>query len=336
VEIYLTAEDDTLTEDEGFEEDGVLTDETAEENDGTLPGDEADLDAKAADGGEEKTPRKPKPINDVAPLWLKQTNECTEEEYKAFYHKVFTDFNEPLFWIHLNMDYPFRLKGILYFPKLKHDLEYIEGQVKLYNNQVFVADNIKEVIPEYLLLLKGVMDCPDLPLNVSRSFLQNDGGYISKKVADKLNSFYKKDRDKYNGYWDDISPFIKYGCIKEKDFYDKINEIVLFKTTSGDYATLKEFTERNKEKTDKTVYYVSNEQLQAQYVKMFKDQGMEAVLLTTNLDNPFMSYIENYEQDYKFNRIDSDISDALKDKEAETEAKLRKKCRWCLTGTTAW
>ncbi|MDR1663389.1 MAG: molecular chaperone HtpG [Clostridiales bacterium] len=267
----------------------------------------------------------PKPINDKHPLWQKQTNECTDEDYKAFYHKVFTDFNEPLFWIHLNMDYPFRLKGILYFPKMKHDLEYIEGQVKLYNNQVFVADNIKEVIPEYLLLLKGVMDCPDLPLNVSRSFLQNDGyvkkmsAYISKKVADKLNSLYKKDREKYNGYWEDISPFIKYGCIKEKDFYDKIKDIVLYKTTAGDLATLSEFTERNKEKTDKTVYYVSNEQLQAQYVKMFKDQGMEAVYLTTNLDNPFISYIESYEREVHFNRIDSDISDALKDKDAAVE-----------------
>ena len=257
------------------------------------------------------------PLNDPSPLWLKSANDCTDEEYKSFYQKVFLDFNEPLFWIHLNMDYPFRLQGILYFPKLKHELEYIEGQVKLYNNQVFVADNIKEVIPEYLLLLKGVMDCPDLPLNVSRSFLQNDAtvkkmsGYISRKVADKLNSLFKKDRDQYKSYWDDISPFIKYGCIKEQDFYAKIKGSALYKTTAGDYVTLEEFLERT---GNKTVYYVSNEQLQAQYIKMFKDQGLEAVFLTTQLDNPFISYVENYEreQEVQFNRIDSGLSDALK------------------------
>jgi len=262
----------------------------------------------------------PTPINDTKPLWLKSPNDCTDEEYKDFYKKVFMDFNDPLFWIHLNMDYPFRLTGILYFPKLKHELEYIEGQVKLYNNQVFVADNIKEVIPEYLLLLKGVMDCPDLPLNVSRSFLQNDktvkqmSGYISRKVADKLNSIYKKDREEYQSYWEDISPFIKYGCIKEQDFYSKIKTAVLYRTTSGDYANLDEFLERNKEKTDKKIFYVSNEQLQAQYIKMFKDQGLEAVFLATQLDSPFISYVENYERELEiqFNRIDSDLSDALK------------------------
>jgi molecular chaperone HtpG len=284
---------------------------------------EHDHEHEHEDEDEPKEPEGPKPINDTHPLWLKQTNDVTDEEYKAFYHKVFTDFNEPLFWIHLNMDYPFRLKGILFFPKLKHDLEYIEGQVKLYNNQVFVADNIKEVIPEYLLLLKGVMDCPDLPLNVSRSFLQNDGyvkkmsGYISKKVADKINSLFKKDREKFNGYWEDIAPFIKYGCIKERDFYDKIKPILLFKTTAGDLATLEEFTERNKDKTDKTVFYITNEQLQAQYVKMFKEQGLEAIYLNTNLDNPFISYLETYERDIKFNRIDADLTDALKDKDAD-------------------
>jgi len=276
---------------------------------------------------EEDTSQKPEPINDISPLWLKQPNECTDDEYKDFYRKVFMDFNEPLFWIHLNMDYPFRLKGILYFPKLRHELEYIEGQVKLYNNQVFVADNIKEVIPEYLLLLKGVMDCPDLPLNVSRSFLQNDGyvkkmsGYISRKVADKLNSLFKKDREQYQSYWDDISPFIKYGCLKEKDFYDKIKGAVLYKTTADDYVALEEFLERNKDKTDKKVFYVSNEQQQAQYIKMFKDQGLEAVYLTTQLDNPFISYVENYEQEseIQFNRIDSDLSDALKETGESTE-----------------
>ena len=270
---------------------------------------------------------KPEPINDTNPLWLKQPTECTDDEYKDFYRKVFMDFNEPLFWIHLNMDYPFRLKGILYFPKLRHELEYIEGQVKLYNNQVFVADNINEVIPEYLLLLKGVMDCPDLPLNVSRSFLQNDGyvkkmsGYISRKVADKLNSLFKKDREQYQSYWDDVSPFIKYGCLKEKDFYDKIKKAVLYKTTADDYVTLEEFLERNKDKTDKKVFYVSNEQQQAQYIKMFKDQGLEAVYLTTQLDNPFISYIESYEQELEiqFNRIDSDLSSALKETRESTD-----------------
>ena len=263
-------------------------------------------------------------INDTNPLWLKPAKECTDEEYKAFYRKVFNDFNEPLFWIHLNMDYPFRLKGILYFPKLKHDLEYMEGQVKLFNNQVFVAENIKEVIPEYLLLLKGTIDCPDLPLNVSRSFLQNDAtvkkmsGYISRKVADKLNGLFKKERETYNSYWDDIAPFIKYGCIKEKDFYDKIKNSLLYKTLSDEYVTLEEFTTTNAEKTGNTVFYTTNNQLQSQYIQLFKDQGLEAVQLNTNLDNPFMSYLETYETDIKFSRIDADLTDALKNSTEET------------------
>ena len=275
---------------------------------------------KSADESDDvvDVPQEPTPINETAPLWLKPANECTDEEYKAFYRKVFNDFNEPLFWIHLNMDYPFRLNGILYFPKLKHDLEYMEGQVKLFNNQVFVADNIKEVIPEYLLLLKGVMDCPDLPLNVSRSFLQNDAtvkkmsGYISRKVADKLNGLYKKDRETYNGYWDDIAPFIKFGCIKERELYDKIKGSVLYKTTGGAHMTLEEFTAENAEKTGKTVFYVTDALVQSQYIQMFKDQGLEAVLLNTNLDAPFISYLESYEPDVKFNRIDADITGALK------------------------
>jgi len=267
----------------------------------------------------------PTPINDTTPLWLKAAKDCTDEEYKAFYHKVFTDFNEPLFWIHLNLDFPVRLKGILYFPKLKHDLEYMEGQVKLFNNQVFVADNIKEVIPEYLLLLKGVLDCPDLPLNVSRSFLQNDKNvrdmakHISKKVADKLNSLFKKDRETYNGYWDDIAPFIKFGCIKEKELYEKIKGSVLYKTIEGKYKTLEEFATDNATTTEKTVFYVTNEQIQSQYIQMFKDQGLEAVLLTTNLDAPYISYLETYEPDIKFSRIDADITDALKESEEITQ-----------------
>ena len=279
---------------------------------------------KTEEKAEEKT--EPTPINDTSPLWQKPASECTDEEYKAFYHKVFSDFNDPLFWIHLNMDYPFRLKGILYFPKLKSDLEYMEGQVKLFNNQVFVADNIKEVIPEYLLLLKGVMDCPDLPLNVSRSFLQNDStvkkmsSYISRKVADKLNGLFKKDRETYNGYWDDIAPFIKFGCIKERELYDKIKGSVLYKTTGDKHMTLEEFTSENAEKTGKTVFYVTDQQLQSQYIQMFKDQGLEAVLLHTNLDTPFINYLEQYEPDVKFNRIDADLTDALKGtKEGEEE-----------------
>ncbi|MCL1844180.1 MAG: molecular chaperone HtpG [Defluviitaleaceae bacterium] len=286
----------------------------------------ADAAEEQPDGevGETTAPEPPKPINDTSPLWLKPAGDCTDEEYKTFYNKVFTDFNEPLFWIHLNMDYPFRLKGILYFPKMKHDLEYIEGQVKLFNNQVFVADNIKEVIPEYLLLLKGVMDCPDLPLNVSRSFLQNDAtvkkmsGYISKKVADKLNSLFKKDREKFNGYWDDIAPFIKYGCIKERELYDKIKGIVLYKTTEGKYQTLDEFTAADSS-DKKTVHYVTDEQLQSQYIQMFKEQNLDAVLLTTNLDAPFVNYLETYEPQIKFTRIDSDITGALKEEEKEGE-----------------
>ena len=266
----------------------------------------------------------PTPINDTNPLWLKPASECTDDEYKAFYQKVFMDFKPPLFWIHLNMDYPFRLKGILYFPSLKHDPEYLEGQVKLFNNQVYVADNIKEVIPEYLLLLKGVMDCPDLPLNVSRSFLQNDStvkkmaGYISRKVADKLNGLFKKDRDDYNSYWDDISPFIKYGCIKERDFYDKLRGSILYKTIDGRYLTLDELT-TNDENTEKKVYYVTDAQLQSQYINMFNDQGLMAVELTTRLDNPFISYLETYETGVKFLRIDSDITGALKDEGGEPE-----------------
>jgi len=289
------------------------------------------LDKDADPEAEPSEPSPPQPINDTHPLWLKPANECTDEEYKAFYQKVFMDFKPPLFWIHLNMDYPFRLKGILYFPSLKHDPEYMEGQVKLFNNQVYVADNIKEVIPEYLLLLKGVMDCPDLPLNVSRSFLQNDStvkkmaGYISRKVADKLNGLFKKDRDAYNGYWDDIAPFIKYGCIKEKDFYDKLKGSILYKTIDGKYLTLDELTpedtskeidEKNEDikdtKLPQAVYYVTDAQLQSQYINMFNEQGLTAVELTTRLDNPFISYLEMYEREVKFLRIDSDLTDALK------------------------
>jgi molecular chaperone HtpG len=266
----------------------------------------------------------PEPINDTQPLWLKKPSDCTDEEYKSFYHKVFTDFNEPLFWIHLNMDYPFRLKGILYFPKLKHELESIEGQVKLYNNQVFIADNLKEVIPEFLLLLKGTIDCPDLPLNVSRSFLQNDGyvtkisKYITKKVADKLNSLFRKSRDEYEKFWDDISQFIKYGCMREKDFFDKVKDSLLFKTTEDKFVTLEEYKDNCKDKHENKVFYVTDPHQQAQYIKLFKDNGMEAVILDTRLDVPFVNFMESYSGGVTFARIDSSVTDMLKSDDEET------------------
>ncbi len=263
-----------------------------------------------------------KPINNKTPLWTKQPSECTDKEYKDFYREVFHDFNDPLFWIHLNVDYPFNLKGILYFPKLKHELEAIEGQVKLYNNQVFIAENIKEVIPEFLLLLKGVIDCPDLPLNVSRSFLQNDGfvtkmsSYITKKVADKLNSEFKNDRETFTKYWDDINQFIKYGCIKDRSFYEKVNSSLLFKNINDDYITLDEYIEKSNSDDDKaTIYYATDLALQSQYVKMFKENNLDAFILPTKLDPPFISYIEQYNEKITFKRIDSDISDIFEEDE---------------------
>ncbi|OGO82059.1 MAG: molecular chaperone HtpG [Clostridiales bacterium GWC2_40_7] len=282
------------------------------------PKDKKDKD-KDKNEEEEGKKEEPKPLNDTHPLWLKNPKDCTDAEYKEFYTKVFHDFNEPLFWIHLNMDYPFNLKGILFFPKLKHEFETNEGQIKLYYNQVFVADNIKEVIPEFLLLLKGVIDCPDLPLNVSRSFLQNDGyvakisTHITKKVADKLTSIYENERESYNKYWDDINPFVKYGCIREAKFYDKAKDIVIFKTTNGDYVTLKDYLERNKEKHENKVFYVSDEKQQSQYIKIFREHDMEAVILTSMIDNHFIQFLEMKESSIKFTRIDSDLSDNLKE-----------------------
>ncbi len=272
----------------------------------------------------------PKPLNDTNPLYARKPSECTDEEYKEFYKKTFGDFNDPLFWIHLNMDYPFRLKGILYFPKLQHELETIEGTIKLYNNQVFVAENIKEVIPEFLLLLKGVIDCPDLPLNVSRSLLQNDGfviqisDYITRKVADKLNSLYKKENDNYVKFWDDISPFVKYGCLREPKFFDKMKDSIIYKTTSDDYISLKEYLERNKDKHENKVFYVSDALQQAQYIKLLKDNDIEAIYLTHSIDNPFMSHVEMQNKGVKFTRVDSDLSDTLKGEEVdkETQEKL--------------
>ena len=281
---------------------------------------EENTDAK--EEKEEKEPEAPKPINDTTPLWMKAPKDCTEEEYKAFYTKVFMDFNEPLFWIHLNVDFPFNLKGILYFPKLNHEFAGSEGQIKLYNNQVFVADNVKEVIPEFLMLLKGVIDCPDLPLNVSRSFLQNDGyvkkisAHITKKVADKLCEIYKKERDSYNRYWDDINMFIKYGCIRDEKFYDKVKDILIYKDLDGKYLTLNEYLDG---KENKTVYYVSDEAQQSQYINMFKQQGQNAVLLPTMMDTHFISFIEMKEQGVKFKRIDSSLSDELTDNSEQNE-----------------
>jgi molecular chaperone HtpG len=267
----------------------------------------------------------PEALNDVLPLYLKQPSACTDEEYKEFYRKTFRDFQEPLFWIHLNMDYPFNLKGILYFPKLSTEFDTIEGRIKLYNSQVFVADNIKEVIPEFLLLLKGVIDCPDLPLNVSRSFLQNDGftkkisDYITKKVADKLNGLFKTDREGFEKFWDDISPFIKYGSIKDDKFYEKVESILLYKTTDEKHVTIQEYLENHTGKLEKQVYYVSDPVQQAQYVGLLKEHGVEAVILDHSIDSAFISHIEAKKNDIHFKRVDSDISDLMKEQDQTDE-----------------
>lgn len=270
------------------------------------------------------------PLNDTNPLWLKSPKDCTDDEYKEFYRKVFNVFDEPLFWIHLNVDYPFNLKGILYFPKLKNEFELTEGKVKLYNNQVFVADNIKEVIPEFLLLLKGVIDCPDLPLNVSRSFLQNDrdvskiSKHIIKKVADKLKSLCKNQREEYNKFWDDIQIFIKYGCLKDDSFYEKVKECILFKTIDDEYITLQDYLEKCKEKHENKVFYVSDKEQQSQYIKLFKDYDLNAVVLNSSIDTHFISFMEYKENGVKFNRIDADLSDVLKDKNENKDSEENK------------
>ena len=267
------------------------------------------------------------PLNDTNPLWLKSPKDCTDEEYIKFYQQVFNVFDEPLFWIHLNVDYPFNLKGILYFPKLKNEFELVEGKVKLYNNQVFVADNIKEVIPEFLLLLKGVIDCPDLPLNVSRSFLQNDrdvskiSKHIVKKVADKLKSLCKNEREKYESFWDDIQVFIKYGCLKDEGFYDKIKEYILYKDLEGKYITLKDYLEYAKDKHENKVFYVVDKEQQSQYIKLFKEYDLNAVILDCTIDNNFITFLEYKESGVRFKRIDSDLSDVLKDKDEEKDEK---------------
>ncbi len=291
--------------------------------------------------------KRPVPINDIHPLWTKQPGDCTEEEYKKFYRTVFRDYKEPLFWIHLNMDYPFNLKGILYFPQINTEYDSIEGVIKLYNNQVFIADNIKEVIPEFLMLLKGVIDCPDLPLNVSRSALQNDGfvqkisEYITRKVADKLIGMCKTEKEDYEKYWDDISPFIKYGCLRDEKFCDRMNDYILFKDINDEYLTLPELMkaqeEEEEEKTEtedadvettepedvdeeeeyqdtrETIYYVTDVNQQGQYIRMFKEYGMDAVILDHVIDTSFISQLEQRNENYKFMRIDADVTDALKE-----------------------
>ncbi|MCI8541865.1 MAG: molecular chaperone HtpG [Lachnospiraceae bacterium] len=392
-EIYLSKADTTETqiikEDEKREDDEVLEviqPEKKEKQEKKEDAGEAESD-DAAEGDQEepeeepvklKIRKRPELLNETTPLWAKHANDCTKEEYLEFYRKVFHDYKEPLFWIHLNMDYPFNLKGILYFPKINMEYESIEGTIKLYNNQVFIADNIKEVIPEFLMLLKGVIDCPDLPLNVSRSALQNDGfvkkisEYISKKVADKLSGMCKTEKEEYDKYWDDISPFIKFGCLKDDKFCERMNDYILFKNLDGKYLTLPECLEvkpidtgdgengdgaendaaenggsavdengekveaevvadgadsgakdgeETEEKKEKTIYYVTDEQQQGQYIKMFRDNGMDAVILTHNIDQPFIQQLESKNEGVKFQRIDADVTDALK---AETDEEAAK------------
>ena len=322
VEIYFTNADEVLDTDEDDEVIDAEAEEVTEEN-------EEQSSEENKDGGEtEKKPKKeaPKPINETAPLWTKHPNDCTEEEYKDFYRNVFHDFKEPLFWIHLNMDYPFNLKGILYFPKLNNEYDTLEGTIKLYNNQVFIADNIKEVIPEFLMLLKGVIDCPDLPLNVSRSALQNDGfvkkisDYITKKVADKLAGMCKTEKEEYEKYWDDLAPFIKFGCLKDDKFNEKMSDYILYKNIKGKYLTLPEYLEAGKEKYENKVFYITNEQEQASYIKMFEDEGMDAVILNHNIDNPFITHLEQKNTNVKFLRIDADI-ESFKEEIPEEELK---------------
>ena len=349
-EIFLSKanaepEYDTIDEDDVLDTDTVVEHITEEPKEG----EEGEPKKKA------KIVRRPVSISDTHPLWTKNPSECTKDDYIDFYRKVFMDYKEPLFWIHLNMDYPFNLKGILYFPKINTEYDSIEGKIKLYNNQVFIADNIKEVIPEFLMVLKGVIDCPDLPLNVSRSALQNDGfvnkvaDYISKKVADKLNGMFKTDRENYEKYWDDISPFIKFGCLKDEKFGEKMKNSILYKNLDHKYMTLEDIikeakgedadvakAEETKEEETKTdaeeskdadakeeektrIFYVTDEVQQSQYINMFKAQGQDAIILTHNIDSAFITYLEQKHQEVQFLRIDADVHDSLKDEVAEDE-----------------
>lgn len=363
--IYLEKENaepeyETIPADEVTEKDTVIETiveearfEEKEQEDGTKEQVEVSPRTEKA-----KIVKRPVALNDTHPLWSKHPNECTDEEYKTFYRKVFQDYKEPLFWIHLNMDYPFNLKGILYFPKINTEYDSIEGTIKLYNNQVFIADNIKEVIPEFLMLLKGVIDCPDLPLNVSRSALQNDGfvqkisDYITKKVADKLSGMCKTDKESYEKYWDDISPFIKFGCLKDEKFCDKMNDYILFKNLEDKYLTLPEClkvedaeadassegeqtddsseteqtdnSEAEEKDTRRPVYYVTDVQQQGQYINMFKEQGMDAVILDHNIDTSFITQLERRNEKIRFVRIDADLTESLKEEVSEEELKEAK------------
>ncbi|MBO4996720.1 MAG: molecular chaperone HtpG [Lachnospira sp.] len=329
VEIYFTNADAALDTDEDENVVDVDAEETEEEGNEETSKD-SETSGKADEDKEEASdkPKKeaPKPINEPTPLWTKHPNDCSEEDYKEFYRNVFRDYKEPLFWIHLNMDYPFNLKGILYFPKLNNEYDTLEGTIKLYNNQVFIADNIKEVIPEFLMLLKGVIDCPDLPLNVSRSALQNDGfvkkisDYITKKVADKLAGMCKTDKEAYEKYWDDLSPFIKFGCLKDDKFNEKMTDYILYKNIEGSYVTLPEYLEAGKEKYENKVFYITDAQEQASYIQMFKEEGMDAVILNHNIDTPFITHLEQKNTDVKFLRIDADI-DNFKEEATEEELK---------------
>jgi len=355
VEIFLAKENaeqeyETIDESELTEDDVVVERIHEEAKTEEIENEDGTKETKEISPAKDKVKinKRPVSLSDIHPLWTKHPNDCSDDEYKEFYRKVFHDYKEPLFWIHLNMDYPFNLKGILYFPKINMEYETIEGTIKLYNNQVFIADNIKEVIPEFLLLLKGVIDCPDLPLNVSRSALQNDGfvkkiaDYITKKVADKLSGMCKTDRENYEKYWDDINPFIKFGCIKDEKFCERMMDYVLFKNLEGKYITLKdcageppkeensdnieekkeeENKEEEKEEEKKIVYYVTDEVQQSQYINMFKEQGMDAVILKHNIDNPFISHIEAKNEHVKFQRIDADLTDSMKEEVSEEELK---------------
>ena len=362
VEIFLAKENapqeyETIDESELTEDDVVVEHIHVDAKTEEIENEDGTKETKEISPAKEqvKINKRPVSLSDPHPLWTKHPNECSDEDYKEFYRKVFMDYKEPLFWIHLNMDYPFNLKGILYFPKINIEYESIEGTIKLYNNQVFIADNIKEVIPEFLMLLKGVIDCPDLPLNVSRSALQNDGfvkkisDYITKKVADKLSGMCKTDRENYEKYWDDISPFIKFGCIKDEKFCERMMEYVLFKDLDGKYTTMNEYLEAQKpadgeaeadkaeEKTEEkadekadgeekevpktTIYYVTDVVQQSQYINMFREQKMNAVVLKDNIDNPFISHLEAKNEKVKFQRIDADVTDSMKEEVSEEELK---------------
>ena len=296
------------------EEDDLIGDAPEAAADTESENAEAEDESADSQDEEEKEDKGPKPLNDIHPLWTKAPADCTEEEYIDFYQHVFLDFKKPLFWIHLNMDYPFNLKGILYFPRLNPNMDKLEGTVKLYNNQVFVADNIKEVIPEFLLVLKGVIDCPDLPLNVSRSALQNDGfvakisDYITKKVADKLIGMYKNHKDEYEKLWDDLSPFIKFGCLRDNKFDEKMKDYMIFKNLEEKYITLPDYLEAAKETHENQVFYISDAETQANYIQMFKDEKIDAIYLTHNIDNPYITMMEARDEKIKFKRIDSDVS----------------------------